>query len=97
TFVHHGKFIQPYTISRIYNRENELIAEATPENTNVFNPQVAWDMTKILTKTVEKGTAKYGTYEKELAGKTGSTEHPHVKGMFKDAWFVGYTPEYVSA
>jgi len=96
-FVHDGEVVDPYTISRIYNRKGELIAEANPKSKEVFHPQVAWNMTEILSYTVKAGTAQQGVYEKALAGKTGSTEHPHVKGMVKDAWFVGYTPEYVTA
>lgn len=96
-FIHNGEIIDPYTISRIYNRNGELVAEANPTSKEVFSPQVAWNMTEILSYTVKAGTAQQGVYEKALAGKTGSTEHPHVKGMVKDAWFVGYTPEYVTA
>src|SRR5699024_10759532 len=79
TFAHQGKYMEPYTISRIYNRKNDLIAQVQLENDVVFSPQVAWDMTRILSKTVETGTATFGEYQKALAGKTGSTEHPHVK------------------
>ncbi|WP_156288814.1 transglycosylase domain-containing protein [Oceanobacillus salinisoli] len=96
-FVHEGKVIDSYTIDRIYNQQNELIFEANPTETEVFSPQVAWNMTKILSDTVDKGTASAGEFNKALAGKTGSTEHPHVEEQTKDAWFVGYTPEYVSA
>ena len=96
-FAHDGEIIDPYTISHIYNQDDELIAEANPISTEVFNSQVAWNMTEILSHTVEAGTAQQGEYTKALAGKTGSTEHPHAEGMVKDAWFVGYTPEYVTA
>lgn len=97
TFVHDGEYIQPFTISQIYNRHDELIAEAEREQREVFSPQVAWDMTRILANAVKEGTGQVGDFDKALAGKTGSTEHPHVAGMYKDAWFVGYTPEYVTA
>lgn len=97
TFAHDGEVIDAYAIERVYDQENELIAEAKPTSEEVFSPQVAWNMTEILASTVESGTATAGTYSKALAGKTGSTEHPYVKGKNKDAWFVGYTPEYVSA
>ncbi|HLR65775.1 transglycosylase domain-containing protein [Virgibacillus alimentarius] len=97
TFAHDGKYINAYTISEIYDKNNELIGEAEPSEKKVFSPQVSWNMTEILTSTVESGTASAGSYPKALAGKTGSTEHPFVEGENKDIWFVGYTPEYVSA
>lgn len=95
TFVQEGKYIEPYTIQQIHKGEEKLIFDQEKQETEVFSPQVAWDMTKILQETVEAGTASFGEYTKALAGKTGSTEHLHVAGKYKDAWFVGYTPEYV--
>ena len=89
-FVHEGDMIQPHTIERIYNQNNEMIAEPTPGKTEVFSSQVAWNMTEILSSVVEMGTGNVGDYPKALAGKTGSTEHPFVNDMYKDAWFVGY-------
>ncbi|ASK60851.1 penicillin-binding protein [Virgibacillus phasianinus] len=96
-FVHGGKYIPSHTISRIYDRENQVIAKGKQKQTQVFSSQVAWNMTAMLTNVVKNGTAEAGDYEKALAGKTGSTQHPLVKGEYKDAWFVGYTPHYVSA
>src|SRR5699024_9952326 len=63
----------------------------------ILTPHVAWDMTEILLSTVQSGTAQAGEYANDLAGKTGTTEHPFSKGNNKDAWFVGYTHEYVTA
>src|SRR5690625_7447929 len=54
-------------------------------------------MTEMLKGVVENGTGQSGDYPNELAGKTGTTEHPSAKGKAKDVWFVGFTPEYVSA
>src|SRR5699024_4555994 len=96
-FAHDGRAIQPYTIERIYNQDEELIAKRSDKKYEVFSSQVDWNMTEILQATVQTGTAQTGEYAKSLAGKTGSTQHPHVPGEYKDAWFVGYTPEYVSA
>jgi len=96
-FSKHGEVIDSYTIERIYNKDHELLYQAQPKTTEVFTPQVAWNMTEMLLETVEMGTASAGTYEKALAGKTGSTQHPFVEGKTKDAWFAGYTPEYVAA
>ncbi|MFB4475692.1 transglycosylase domain-containing protein, partial [Oceanobacillus caeni] len=95
-FANEGKMVKSYTIDRIYDRYDKVVYEAESRKTKVFSPQVAWDMTKILSTTVKKGTGSAGEYKKALAGKTGTTEHPHVEGQTKDAWFVGYTPEYVS-
>lgn len=97
SFANNGKVIQSSTIDEIYGRDHKLIFHAEGKETPVFSSQVAWDMTEILMETVRSGTATAGQYGKALAGKTGSTQHPLVEGETKDAWFVGYTPEYVSA
>jgi penicillin-binding protein 2A len=97
TFANSGKSVKSHTIDQIYDRDQALIFQTKLSEKAVFSPQVAWDMTEILMETVKSGTATSGQYGKALAGKTGSTQHPLVEGQTKDAWFVGYTPEYVSA
>ncbi|MFC3040670.1 transglycosylase domain-containing protein [Virgibacillus xinjiangensis] len=96
-FARGGEFIDSYTIEEIYDRHGELVHEAAPETAEVFSTQVAWNMTEMLIETVESGTASAGEYTKELAGKTGSTQHPFVPGETNDAWFAGYTPDYTVA
>lgn len=97
TFASGGETIDSFAIDQIYDKKNELIYEGEATTADVFSPQVAWNMTSILTEAVNEGTASAGEYSKALAGKTGSTQHPHVANKVKDAWFVGYTPRYVSA
>lgn len=97
TFSSNGKFTDSHTIDRMYDRDNQMIFQAKLSEEKVFSPEVAWNMTEILLETVKSGTASAGDYPKDLAGKTGTTQHPLAKGKVKDAWFVGYTPQYVSA
>ncbi|KGX84738.1 transglycosylase domain-containing protein [Pontibacillus litoralis] len=97
TFASNGKAVEPHTILQIYNEEDELIATSSKEETEVFTAQTAWDMTRMLESVVQQGTAQIGTYDKALAGKTGTTQHPYVQGENNDVWFVGYTPEYVGS
>lgn len=96
-FIHSGEMVDAYIIDDIYNQQGDIVASANPETTNVFSSQVAWNITEMLKQVVSDGTATSGYYPFELAGKTGTTQHPIVEGQVKDAWFVGYTPDYVSA
>lgn len=96
-FVNDGEIIDALAIEQIINRKDEVIHQAEAKTAEVFSPQVAWNMTEILSSVVTDGTGRAGDFPKALAGKTGSTQLPHVEGAVKDAWFVGYTPEYVSA
>lgn len=97
TFVHGGEIIEAHAIVEIVNRDGETVASADPTTGDVFSDQVAWNMTEMLRQVVQSGTGQSGYYPHELAGKTGTTQHPNVEGKSKDAWFVGYTPEYVTA
>ncbi|GAA0438225.1 transglycosylase domain-containing protein [Lentibacillus halophilus] len=96
-FANSGKTIDAFAIEKMMNRDDEVIHQADPETTSVFRPQVAWNMTRMLSSAVADGTASAGHYSKALAGKTGSTQHPHVEGAVKDAWFAGFTPKYAMA
>src|SRR5699024_387236 len=74
-----------------------LIFEINQKPVEVFSEQVAWAITEMLQTAVKRGTASSGYYPKALAGKTGSTQNPQADGHYKDAWFVGYTPEYITS
>lgn len=95
--ANHGDLVASATIREIYDRDGDLMFQSDPDVTDVFSDLVAWDMTEMLSYTVQQGSANTGEYAHALAGKTGTTQHPLVEGENKDAWFVGYTPNFVTA
>ncbi|CQR47027.1 Penicillin-binding protein 1F [Paraliobacillus sp. PM-2] len=97
TFGHNGEWIEAHAIATIRDRNGKVIGKATPATADVFTKQAAWNMLRMLENVVENGTASSGDYQKALAGKTGTTEHPQIEGKAKDAWFAGITPEYTTA
>lgn len=97
TFNHNGEKVDAHVIVEIYNHKDQIVAKRDVKPQKVFSDQVAWTMTEMLKDVVKKGTARAGYYPYELAGKTGTTQHVSVEGEVKDAWFVGYTPEFVTA
>ncbi|MRG86950.1 transglycosylase domain-containing protein [Salinibacillus xinjiangensis] len=96
-FAHKGSTVEPYTILKVKNRDDEILEKAEIQEKEVFHPQTAWNMTKMLQAVVKSGTGSSGNFPKALAGKTGSTEHPHHPKAYKDVWFTGYTPQFVGA
>jgi penicillin-binding protein 1A len=56
-------------------------------------PRNAWVMTSLLKDVIQHGTATQARQLKrtDIAGKTGTTNEA------RDAWFVGYTPDVVTA
>jgi penicillin-binding protein 1A len=59
----------------------------------VLDPMTAYQITSIMEGVVLRGTAAGAGFQKEVgkpvAGKTGTTSD------FKDAWFIGFTPDVV--
>ena len=70
--------------------DGELLEQSVVRAEQVFDPAEAWLVTEALQGVVERGTgrglARFGLTGR-VAGKTGTTND------FRDAWFIGYTPE----
>jgi penicillin-binding protein 1A len=60
----------------------------------VLDPMTAYQITSIMEGVVQRGTAAGAGFQREVgkpvAGKTGTTND------FKDAWFIGFTPDIVA-
>ena len=60
----------------------------------VLDPMTAYQITSIMEGVVLRGTAAGAGFQKDVrqpvAGKTGTTND------FKDAWFIGFTPDIVA-
>ncbi|WP_235817524.1 MULTISPECIES: transglycosylase domain-containing protein [Gracilibacillus] len=97
TFIHQGEWQQSKSIQKIYKQQGEELKSSEQKRAQVFQPQNAWNILRMMEAVITEGTGTAGEYNKALAGKTGSTQHPEVPGEVKDAWFAGVTPDYVSA
>jgi penicillin-binding protein 1A len=63
-----------------------------PQETEVVSAGTAFVMTKMLESVINEGTGyPNAVIGRPAAGKTGTTSD------FRDAWFVGYTPDLVTA
>ncbi|HEY0439330.1 MAG TPA: PBP1A family penicillin-binding protein, partial [Xanthobacteraceae bacterium] len=93
TFPNVGKAVTPHAILEVRSGAGEVIWRfdrdgKKPEQ--VLRPQVALDMNMMMAKVVEEGTGKRAMLNGiKSAGKTGTTNG------YRDAWFVGYTGNYV--
>jgi penicillin-binding protein 1A len=111
-FANGGRSISPTLIDRIQNRFGETIfrhdkriceacqveswqdqdePEIIDNADQVLDPMTAYQMTSMLEGVVQRGTATVvRALEKPVAGKTGTTND------YRDAWFVGFTPDLVA-
>jgi penicillin-binding protein 1A len=63
-----------------------------PQQTEVISAGVAYVMSSMLESVIKEGTGSPNAdIGRPAAGKTGTTS------SFRDAWFVGYTPDLVAA
>jgi penicillin-binding protein 1A len=84
---------EPVFITEVRDRDGTLL-EATPEGLlteDVMDPETAFIMVNLMHDVVRSGTAtKAQAVGVPVAGKTGTTN------AFRDAWFMGYTPELIT-
>ncbi len=94
-FVNSGKYIAPYTYTKVTNPKGEVVLENYANETQAISETAAYIMADILSgpTTMSMGTAT-GAYVRSgmpTYGKTGTTDDDF------DKWFVGFTPYYVGA
>jgi membrane carboxypeptidase/penicillin-binding protein len=81
-------------IKRIMNQEGETIERQQLQPEQVVSPEGAYMITHLMEGVIEKGTARDARkmgFVRPAAGKTGTTND------YGDAWFVGFTPDLVTA
>ncbi|MDD2308452.1 MAG: PBP1A family penicillin-binding protein [Desulfuromonadaceae bacterium] len=80
-------------ILRVYDRTHRTWTENPPAVTPVLSPASAYVTTQMLKDVMTYGTAKSlkkFSRERPSAGKTGTTDD------YRDAWFIGYTPQLIT-
>ena len=92
-FANWGAKRDAYGIVSISTADGTPLYDRTaPNGVIVLNSQELADMNYMLTEAVERGTGRRARIDGHMiAGKTGTTND------FRDAWFVGYAPDRVTA
>jgi len=95
TFVNKGIWTSPTMVTRIDDKNGNVLREFVPQTKEVLSEETAYIMTNMLqASTTEPG----GTstilhtgfkFPYEIGGKTGTTSN------YSDAWFMGITPDLV--
>lgn len=101
-FANGGKSVDPHTIIKIETSANKKVyTYNAPQAKQLMKPETAWYMTEMMQTVLEKGGTGTGArIDRPVAGKTGTSQHgiPNFNSSAnRDAWFVGYTPEWTAA
>ncbi|MDJ0984522.1 MAG: PBP1A family penicillin-binding protein [Desulfobacterales bacterium] len=90
-FANRGYLIEPVFITKIEDRDGNVLEEMSPERIKVIDETTAYLMTHLLEGVVKHGTGwRVKALNRPVAGKTGTTNN-----LF-DAWFMGYTARYIT-
>src|SRR5438128_4952637 len=90
-FPNKGIRIEPHMVRKVLDRDGAVLEEWERTTYKVVNEYVALTMVSMMRGVVQGGTASAAqALGIPLAGKTG-TVNDHT-----DAWFLGYTPTYVT-
>jgi len=91
-FANGGFRVTPYMVTQIDIAGHTVYRRQVPPPQRVIDAKVDRDLTAMLYGVIAGGTGGYASlHGREAAGKTGTTQDSH------DAWFVGFTTDYVGA
>jgi penicillin-binding protein 1A len=96
TFVNNGIYTEPYYITRIEDKNGNVIENRVPKTRQAISEQTAYKMVYMLMGGVQEegGTSRALPYDlkvdNEIGGKTGTTNNA------SDGWYMGITHDLVS-
>lgn len=95
-FANGGMRTDPMFVTHIADSNGNIISDFTPHQTEVISRQAYWKILSILLNVVDAGTGSRlrrapFNLTAQIGGKTGTTNSN------SDAWFMGFTPDLVTA
>ena len=98
TYANHGVYTKPIFVTRIEDKNGNILARFSPDHHDAIDPKTAYLMLNLMEGVVNEGTSQrlrregliYGNLTADIAGKTGTTQNQ------SDGWFMGITPELVT-
>ncbi len=89
TFANGGVRIKPIAVRHVTDAKGEILESNDPEGFDSISPQTSFLITSMMKDVIGYGTGMRANIGRPAAGKTGTSND------YKDAWFVGYTPQIV--
>ncbi|MCL4491823.1 MAG: PBP1A family penicillin-binding protein [Nitrospirae bacterium] len=89
TFANGGVRMKPIAIKYVTDFNGGVLESNEPEGVEAISPQTSFLITSMMEDVIRYGTGMRANIGRPAAGKTGTSND------YKDAWFVGYTPQLV--
>lgn len=93
TFANRGVHIEPMVVTRIEDKNGNILATFQPQKNEAISEQTAYLMINLMEGVINQGTGIRLRYryslQGKIAGKTGTTQN------HSDGWFMGITPNIV--
>lgn len=92
-FANGGYAVQPYGVLEIRDGQNVQLFKRDTGGAyaHMIGGDALGDLNDLLRGVIERGSGRAAAIGRPAAGKTGTTSD------YRDAWFVGYTPDLVAA
>jgi penicillin-binding protein 1B len=93
TLANSGQRNRPLAVKHVVDQSAKVLERRDVRPERVLSPQLAYAMNQLLKGVLDRGTAasaRRAGFTRPAAGKTGTTND------YKDAWFVGYTPDLLA-
>ena len=91
TLAARGVHVPPVLITKVTKADGTVLYQHQHHEDRVLPESVVDAEVPVLEQVVRRGTGVNARIGRPVAGKTGTTE------KWNDAWFVGFTPELVTA
>ncbi len=85
--ANNGSYNKPISITKVVDRNGKVLYESKVSPEQVVNPKSVYLLVDMMRDVITRGTGTGAAIGRPAAGKTGTTSD------YKDAWFVGFTPD----
>jgi penicillin-binding protein 1A len=91
TIANLGVKVDPVSIIQIEDYSGKIIKDNISQKKKVFKEETCYVLINMMEGVIKRGTGWNAKIGRPAAGKTGTTDN------FIDAWFIGFTPDLVTA
>ncbi len=81
--------VEPYMVRQVTQKNKNVFTRLAPQTAQADDPLIHSGMIDLLSGVVREGTGRAARLDQLVAGKTGTSQD------YRDAWFVGFTPDLV--